>query len=68
VEPTPTTDRARAACLELRPCGIRVAPLVLFLVSDEASCTSGAEISVGGGMTAPGGVTSISDAVRAATP
>jgi 3alpha(or 20beta)-hydroxysteroid dehydrogenase len=33
-----------------------VAPLVLFLVSDESSFISGAEISVDGGMTAHGGV------------
>jgi 3alpha(or 20beta)-hydroxysteroid dehydrogenase len=43
-----------------------VAPLVLFLVSDESSFISGAEIPVDGGMTAHGGVKSISDAVRAA--
>ncbi|HLM06309.1 MAG TPA: SDR family oxidoreductase [Blastococcus sp.] len=42
-----------------------VAPLVLFLVSDESSFISGAEIPVDGGMTAHGGVKSISDAVRA---
>lgn len=45
-----------------------VTPLVLFLISDEASFITGAEIPVHGGMTAHGGVKSISDAVRGAVP
>ena len=44
-----------------------VAPLVVFLISDESSYISGAEIAVDGGQSAHGGTKSLSDAVRSAT-
>jgi 3alpha(or 20beta)-hydroxysteroid dehydrogenase len=47
--------------------GQDVAPLIVFLISDESSYISGAEIPVDGGQSAHGGTKSLSDAVRAAT-
>jgi 3alpha(or 20beta)-hydroxysteroid dehydrogenase len=43
-----------------------VAPLVVFLISDESSWISGAEISVDGGQAGHGGMKQLSDAVREA--
>ncbi|HEX6023256.1 MAG TPA: SDR family oxidoreductase [Solirubrobacter sp.] len=44
-----------------------VAPLVVFLISDESAWISGAEISVDGGQAAHGGMKQLADAVREAT-
>ena len=62
----------REASLALAPLGRLgtvddVAPLVGFLISDESSYLSGAEIAVDGGTSAQGGAKALSDALRAAT-
>ena len=43
-----------------------VAPLVLYLISDESTYVSGTEIPIDGGLSSHGGTKSMSDAVRAA--
>jgi 3alpha(or 20beta)-hydroxysteroid dehydrogenase len=42
-----------------------IAPLVVFLISDESSWISGAEIAVDGGQSAHGGMKGLADLVRA---
>jgi 3alpha(or 20beta)-hydroxysteroid dehydrogenase len=70
---TPMTDDAPEAWTRMVvdeiPMGRRgtaedVAPLVVFLISDESSWISGAEIAVDGGQAAHGGMKALGDAVR----
>lgn len=44
-----------------------VAPLVVYLLSDESAYVSGAEIPIDGGLSSHGGTKSMSDAVRASS-
>ncbi len=73
---TPMTATApeafRRANIEVTPLGRLgrvddVAPLIVFLISDESSYITGAEIAVDGGQSAHAGAKALSDAVRSAS-
>ena len=69
---TATRNPSRAGSLDEIPLGRAgqaedVAPLVVFLISDESGWISGAEIAVDGGQSAHGGMKSLADAVRLAS-
>lgn len=66
-------DGARPSALDATALGRAgtvedVAPLVVFLVSEESAWITGAETPVDGGQSAHGGAKAISDAVRATLP
>ncbi|OPG06370.1 3-oxoacyl-ACP reductase [Streptomyces sp. GKU 895] len=68
-----STEAFREAILRETPLGRGgsvddIAPLVVFLISDESSFITGADIPVDGGLTAHGGVKSLSDATRPDAP
>jgi NAD(P)-dependent dehydrogenase (short-subunit alcohol dehydrogenase family) len=68
----PTPEEVTRTVLKQIPLGRAgtaedIAPLIVFLISDESSWISGAEIAVDGGQAAHGGMKVLADAVRDAT-